>query len=122
MSRAILDERLIPDLVSGFFVSRCTIQAHDGTKDSHGQPSTTGWANVTGAVDIPCADWSPKATERGTEQFTNREVNRMAVLAGAFSIASDRRAVIGSRAYDVLGAEQTSHGRLTKLWLELVQT
>lgn len=125
MSRAIFDERMIPSLINGFFTSRCTISQLDGTLDDSGQPDEddANWDAVTGMTDIPCAEWSPSAMERRTESLTAGTVNRMALLAGEFSITpATMRAVIGSRTYNVLGSELPSHGKITRLRLELVTT
>ncbi len=122
MSRAVFDERMIPALINGFFTSRCTVQQKDTTLDDLGQPDPA-WTAVSGMTDIPCAEWSPSAMERRTDSLTAGTVNRMALLAGEFSITpASMRAVIGSRTYDVLGSELPSHGKTTRLRLELVTT
>lgn len=123
MSRSIFDERRIPALVNGFFTSRCTISQFDGTLDSSGQPDETdaNWDAVSGMTDIPCAEWSPSATERRGDSLTAGTVSRMALLAGEFSIIpATMRAVISSRTFNVLGSELPSHGKTTRLQLELV--
>lgn len=109
---------------TGLFVSLCTLQQPDGILIGAGQPSGV-YTDVTGLVDIPCM-----AAPTGDSRITSSEektlddtqvFSPMHVLLDDYypsisqGVVDGWRAVIDDVNYDLLGSENDSQAKMTRL-------
>lgn len=101
---------------TGRFVSFCTIQAHDGTLTVSGAPSPSGWANVTGYVNLPCIA-APIAAAEKKELGQETGIAMLHVILNGLcpAIETAMRAVLDGITYDILGVDNDSQKTMTTL-------
>lgn len=110
--------------LTGIFVSLCTIQQPDGVLIEAGQPSGN-YINVAGLVNIPCTapPVSPvrlQATEVRAADDIQAFAPRHVLLSGFYpsiqqGVAEGWIAVIDGVTYTLMGAENDSQSRMTRL-------
>lgn len=118
-------------ILTGLFVSLCTISAPDGNLGPSGAPSNA-FVIVPSLVDIPCMDSVPSITRvQATETKELEDIMakgyRHILLNGYYPEASPDGqiptswiATVDGVTYDILGVEHDSQNTQTRLELELV--
>ena len=126
---SVLHTKAIPNVMktavmSGLFVSLCTIQQPDGALIDAGQPSGN-FVDVPGLVNIRCTA-PPEANVRITASEVKSQENiqsfsELHILLDNWypalenGVAMGWRAVIDGVPYDVMGAESDSQGVMTRM-------
>jgi hypothetical protein len=125
VAASIIHPNLLTALKS-FYPSTVTIQQDTGSQDAAGQPSPS-WSNLAGHVNLPCAvaPISPAgiaAIEPRTPEMTVAIAITHISLRGSYpAITPKMRAVVtGGQTYNILGVEQDSQGKTTRLKCEVV--
>jgi hypothetical protein len=108
--------------LAAFQPTLVTVQAHNGTRLANGDPSPSGWANVTGMVNIRATIYPDiKSTQQRGQEFTRSIDMRDCILNGMYpSIVPGNRVLVGAAVYWVITASRDSQGLATILQLERV--
>lgn len=115
-----------PDLMASllaFQPTSLTIQEHDGSSLTNGDPDPAGWATLSGHAGLRGTIWEQAESDENRSEFeTSRDV-RKCILAGPYpQIETKHRALIGSDVYYILTAAPDSQGAATVLTIERVMT
>jgi hypothetical protein len=106
-----------------FFPSLCTIQENLGIQDAHGVV-VDDWQDVADHVDIPCAHGPSKGNEVKLPDQTYVISNYTLSLRGYYpTITEKMQAVVtgpNAGTYEILLAQSSSHGVVTRLLTRMV--
>lgn len=119
MTTPLFNPRMLTAL-RNFYPATGTVQTPTNTADAAGQLIPT-WANLAGAVDIPCAIKSVAGQETETPgQVYVLTTHRVALRGSYPSITEDMRFVSGGVTYDIERVHQDSHTQTTYLDVQVV--